>query len=654
LAIDTPPGLREAGTTHTPTRTIGSGPVEPLTDSVARRPFPIGAVRLSGGLVGELQRSNGATSIREGDTHLGDEGAWVNFENAAAGRVGSEYFGPVFEDGEVYKWLEAVAWEFARSGDAELDGWLSRYTELIASAQSDDGYLNTFFTASGKRNERYESLDFDHEIFNMGAMIQAAVAQYRATGREAFLEVARRAADHLDSTFGPGKREGTCGHPVVEMALAELYRTTEEPRYLELARYFVDIRGKRTLHNEHFGPGYFSDRVSVRETISPEGHAVRAVYLAAGATDVAIETGDRELLATLERQWDAMVAQKMYVTGGLGSRWEGESFGDPYELPSDRAYAETCAAIASMQWSWRLFLAIGDAKYGDLIERQFYNAVLSGVSLERDAYFYVNALQVRSGAVVDDPGQRNPAHGRQHWFGCSCCPTNLMRTVGSVHHYLASRSAGAVQINQYASALLDYDDLMLEIVTEYPWDGRVEFTVRRAPDAPVALELRVPSWAVGASVSVGGESTTAQAGGYHRIERDWSDGDIVVLNLPMTPRLTKGHPRVDDVRGSVAIERGPIVYAVEQVDLPDSVRVDDIALTGGRLSDEFRRELLGGVAVVHFEGMAVRGDRESAEAFSPAGAALDYGETMGLTAIPYFLWANRGVGAMKVWIPERG
>jgi DUF1680 family protein len=559
--------------------------------------------------------------------------------------------------------LEAVAWASTTSADPtqneqpEFTAWLDEYSALIAAAQAADGYLNTFFQVSGQREQRYEDLAHDHEIFNMGAMIQSAVAQYRATGNQTLLAVARKAADHLENTFGADKIIGFCGHPVVEMALVELYRTTREERYLRLASFFIEARGHGHLQDprRHFPSMYFSDRIPVRSTKYPEGHAVRAMYLAAGATDVAIETGDAELLAALRQQWDNMVAAKMYVTGGLGSRWEGEAFGDPYELPSDRAYAETCAAIASMQWSWRLYLATGAAKYCDLIEHQLYNAVLPGVSLDGQAYFYVNALQVRSDAVTDD--SRSPAGGRQSWFGCSCCPTNLMRTLASVHHYLASTTGNTLQLNQYAgasvSASLPAGEVGLQVTTNYPWEGDIQITVRSAPAEPWTLSLRIPAWAHSASVRVnGGAAAEATAAGYHDLTRQWQIGDVVTLSLPMRPRLVRGHHRIDDVRGAVAIERGPLVYAIEQVDQPAGVAVDDIALVvGGELTDRFDPDRLGGVPVVEFTGAQFAPDGPG---YQPATVQEAEPERLTVQAIPYFMWANRGVGPMKVWLPVLG
>jgi hypothetical protein len=627
-------------------RGFGAGPVDPLTGRTARRPLAFNGVRLAAGLMARLQETNATASIKDAHGHL--EPAWENFRRAAAGESSAPYFGPVFEDGEVYKWLEAVAWQAARADDPLLNDWLESFPRLIAGAQSDDGYLNTFFQISGERSQRYELLGFDHEIFNMGALIQSAVAHYRATGRSELLAVGCRAADHLDNTFGPDKRSATCGHPVVEMALVELYRATQEPRYLALARYFVEVRGHGVItdHRGQFDSAYYSDRIPVRQTRTPEGHAVRAMYLAAGATDVAIETGDAELLTALQGQWDAMLAEKTYVTGGLGARWEGEAFGDPYELPSDRSYAETCAAIAGMQWSWRLFLATGDAKYAEFIERQFYNAVLPGMSYSGEAYFYANTLQLRSDVTVDDT--RHASHGRQHWFGCSCCPTNLMRTLASIHQYVASSSDRAVQLNQYASGTVDVGAFKLRLSTDYPWDGRISIRILEAPPTEFALQLRIPSWADGATVVVNGEKNSVAAGEYHSVNRAWRAGDEVLLDIPIKPRLTRGNARIDAVRGAVAIERGPLVYAIEQIDQEPEMIVDDIEMTAPELRDEMRRlDVIGEIPVVSFDGTS---PAMAPYGYAPADTRTD-GPRGRVSAIPYFLWANRGVGPMKVWIP---
>lgn len=605
----------------------GEGPLHPTRGTL--RPLPFGAIELEPGFLGDLQRRNSEKSIGEGESHLREAQAWDNFDNAATGTTG-EYHGPIFEDGEAYKWLEAVAWDRGRRPDDVLDEWLAGYTARIAAAQDDDGYLDTFNQIAGKRG-RYEWMAYDHEIFNIGALTQAAVAQYRSTGRTELLEVARRAADHLIDTFGPGRREETCGHPLIEMALVELYRVTEDERYLDQAKFFVDVRGGGTLVDPtgHFPSSYFSDRVPVRDARTLEGHAVRAVYFAAGATDVAVETQDDELLDILRTQWDNVVESKMYVNGSLGSRWEGEAFGDPFELPTDRGYGETCAAIASMQWSWRLLLATGAAKYAELIERQLYNAVLSGVSLDGSKYFYVNSLQVRGDAVPDE--SRTPSSGRHEWFGTSCCPTNLMRTIASLHEYVASGDESGIQLHQFTAGSISGGDLTLSVDTAYPWEGRIGITVADAPQAARQVAIRIPSWAAGATASVNGKALDGvTAGEYLRLDRTWAAGDVIELDLPLMPRLSTPHPRNDAARGCVTVERGPLVYALEQADQPEGIRVDDVRL---------RRDAeLVEVTVTSGPLDGVPGVRIPVEG----------GEA---TAIPYFLWANREVGPMRVWIP---
>lgn len=627
-----------SATRSAPASSLGQGPVAPVAPTVLR-PLPVRAVRLAG-FLGDLQRSNGVVSIPMGADHLDELQAWQNFRDTADGVVGAEYHGPLYEDGEAYKWLEAVAWEAARAEDPRLGDWLAERTALIAAAQADDGYLGTFVQL-GHRPGRYGGLDFDHEIFNLGALIQSAVAQYRATGRTGLLDVARRAGDHLHREFGPHRR-GYCGHPLAELALVELYRTTGEQRYLDTARYFVDDRGHALLAPHDPGrAAYLSDRVPVRETTAPEGHAVRAVYLAAGATDVAIETGDTELLAALENQWSAMTGTKMYVNGGLGSRWDGEAFGNPYELPNDVAYGETCAAVASVQWSWRLLLATGSARYADLIEWQLYNAVLPGVSLDRSAYFYVNALQVRTGA--DDADSRAPHNGRQPWFGTSCCPTNLMRTFASLQHYVATTSVAGIQLHQYTAGTIETDTMALRIETGYPVTGLVEITVERAPGAETTLALRIPAWARGAELTVGDELVPADPGGYAELRRSWHPGEQVALVLPMTPRLVYGHPRVEGIRGAVAVCRGPLLYAVEQADHP-GVPVDDLVLTDPRFEE------VPSAGIPRLTGIgAVQKLPGSLYADGPA----PLGERATIVAVPYFEWGNRGPNPMKVWLPVR-
>jgi len=432
-----------------------------------------------------------------------------------------------------------------------------------------------------------------------------------------------------------------CGHPEIETALVELYRETGERRYLDLAAYFIDRRGAGTLsagadrgHDRDPGPGFWQDHVPVRDATGVTGHAVRQLYLLAGAADLAAESGDATLHEATLRLWHDMAETKTYLTGGVGARYDWEAFGDPYELPADRAYAETCAAIASIQFSWRLALATGDARYSDLVERALYNGFLSGVGLHGDRWLYVNPLHVRESYSFregDQTARRTP------WFRCACCPPNAMRLLASLPHYVASASADGVQLHQYATGVYEHGDVELAVETDYPWDGRVTVTVRRAPENERELALRIPAWC--GEWSVDGEKTATEDG-WVRLRRVWGPGDTLRLELTVAPRLTRPHPKVDAIRGCVAIEYGPLVYCLESADQPDPrIDLDELALdVHAPLEIEWRDELLDGTTVVRAATTALMGDG---------------GDATEVTAIPYALWANRKPGAMRVWLPAQ-
>ena len=643
-----------------------AGPVAPTSGTTRLLPVAPGAARVEGGWWAERQRANRERAIPEGRQHLED---WGNLDNLriAAGSHEGEVRGPVFMDSDVYKWLEAAGWEHGREPSERLLQDIREVTEVVAAAQAEDGYLDSVVQERGGAvevgpsgdagsRERYTGLPWSHEHYCAGHLMQAAVAVSRGTGERGLLDVAVRLADHLATTFGdgPGQTRDVDGHPVVEMGLVELFRETGERRYLDLAQWFVEARGRGLVAGHGHDPTYFSDRVPVREATTVEGHAVRAVYFAAGAADVAAETGDGELLEALRAQFAHMLATKSYLTGGLGSRWDGEAFGDPYELPADRAYAETCAAIGGVQWAWRMLLATGDALYADALERMLYNGFAAGVSLSGDEYFYVNALQVRGGSHADH--ERSPAGGRQAWFGCACCPPNVMRTLSSLDGYLATTDADGLQLHQYApghvAADLPGGRLSLAVETDYPWDGRVAVRVLEAPEAPVTLSLRVPAWAEGAVLRRGGSEEPVDAGGYAVVRGALSAGDVVELDLPVAPRLTRPDARVDDARGCLALERGPLVYALEQRDLPEGVLVDDVVLDAeGVPSDAGRVEELGDAVRVRATGRA-RAHEGGPSTHRPAGDPLPGpGDAVDLVAVPYATWANRGVGPMRVWVP---
>lgn len=595
---------------------------------VALRPMGLEAARITGGYWLGRQHVNRAVSIPDGLRQLEQAGNLENFRVAAT--MQGRTRGPVFADSDAYKWLEAAAWEYGREPDPALLRQQLEVTSLVAAAQAEDGYLNTVIQLRG---DRYRDLARDHELYCAGHLLQAAVAQSRCTGHDDLQRVAVKVADHLVRTFGAGRRQDVDGHPEIELGLVELYRQTGVHPYLDLARYFVEARGHGLTSRYGGEQVYLSDRVPVREAATVEGHAVRAMYLAAGATDAAIESGDTELLAALGRQYAHMRQTKQYITGGLGARWDHEAFGDPYELPVDRAYAETCAAIGAVQWAWRMLLATGEATYADQIERLLFNGMMPGVSLRGDEYFYVNTLHLRQGAEADH--QRSPAGGRRRWFDCACCPPNLMRTVAQLAGYLATSTSEGIQVHQYAPASIvapaDFGSFAVRVETAYPWQGSIRLVVEQASDAKVELALRIPAWAEGATL----DGWPAAPGTYASVSRVFRAGDEVRLELPLHPRSVRAHPRVDAARGCLAIERGPLVYAVEEPDQEEGVVVDDLRVEAGvTVTSEHRPELLGGVTVLRFPAQ---------QAGSPALVTA--------TAIPYYAWANRGTRPMRVWLP---
>ncbi|MFJ8357055.1 glycoside hydrolase family 127 protein [Streptomyces sp. NPDC093984] len=636
------------------------GPVRPGPGAhTALRPAVVG---IREGFWHARREVNARTSIPQGP-HLLESAGNLHNLRVVAGTAEGEFQGTYpFQDSDVYKWLEAASWQLAQrttpGGDGELADVVGRIVALVADAQQPDGYLNTWFQLR-EGGKRYEDLRWGHELYCAGHLIQAAVAHHRATGGTELLDVACRFADHIDSVFGPpgsGKPiDGIDGHPEVETALVELYRETGERRYLDLAAYFVDRHGHGLLGGE----AYCQDRVPLREATDVEGHAVRQLYLLAAAADLATETGEAELRAAAERLWQAMTATKTHVTGGLGAHHDKEDFGDPYELPNERAYCETCAAVASVQWSWRMALLTGEARYCDLIERTLYNGFLAGVSLDGERWLYVNPLQVRDGHT--DTGGDQSAR-RTRWFRCACCPPNVMRLLASLEHYLASTDAGGLQIHQYVTGRyagdLDGTPVAVSSETDYPWHGTITLTVEETPEErPWTLSLRVPQWCREYRVRVGDtaydQTDAPVSDGWLRLERTWAPGDQVVLELALEPRLTAADPRVDAVRGCVAIERGPLVYCLEQVDHPGG-GLDDVVIDTTRpLAVKHRPDLLGGVTTVVAAGHRRHIPDAGWWPYRTAEGAGDpsAGEPLELTAIPYYAWANRQDGSMRVWLP---
>lgn len=637
-----------------------SGPAGPVRLSPGARTAlrPAGSADIRSGFWHERRHVNARVGIPQGPGLLESAGNLHDLRLAAGGVTGEFRGDYPFMDSDVYKWLEAASWQLAGAASPELAADVDRITALVAAAQEPDGYLNTWFQA-GKGEGRYRDLRWGHELYCAGHLIQAGVAHHRATGGKELLEVAVRFADHIDATFGPDKAiDGFDGHPEVETALVELYRETGERRYLDLAAYFVDRHGHGVLGGE----AYCQDRVPLREQENVEGHAVRQLYLLAAAADLAAETGDDGLAAACERLWSAMVATKTHLTGGLGAHHDEEDFGDPYELPNERAYCETCAAVASVHFSWRMALLTGHARYGDLIERTLYNGFLAGMSLDGERWLYVNPLQVRDGHT--DGGGDQSAR-RTRWFRCACCPPNVMRLLASLEHYVASTDDGGLQLHQYATGRYTGEtagsQVAVSVNTDFPWSGTVRVAVEEGPaDRPWTLSLRIPSWCAGHRVRVAGHDLAgAVADGWLRLERRWSPGDEVVLDLSMPPRLTQADPRVDAVRGCAAIERGPLVYCLEGVDHPGG-GLDDVVIDPRTpLTEERAPDLLGGVTTVtaagHRRTLPETGWWPYRDATAPGTAGSDqpHGTPLELTAIPYYAWANRTDGPMRVWIPTR-
>ncbi|GAA0410967.1 hypothetical protein Acor_14730 [Acrocarpospora corrugata] len=638
-----------------------------MTGIVERHPSPVAPVvprggvftplgldesRLSGGFWGERQELNRSAIIPHA-LHWLERAGWTgNFDHAAAGAK-YDHRGMEFADSEIYKIIEAISWDRARSGpDDVLDAALDQLVDRLAAAQDADGYLHTLFGRAWQR-PRYSDPSWGHELYCFGHLLQSAVANARAGANPKYLQVAIALADHVCVMFGENGLRTVCGHAEIELGLVELYRLTGELRYLDQAVLFIDRRGAGTLPRIEYGSAYSQDDIPVREATVLRGHVVRALYLSAGATDVAVETGDTDLLRVLETQWANTVATRVYVTGGMGSHHNDEAFGLDYVLPPDRSYCETCAGVASIMFSWRLLLATGKSQYADLIERTLYNVLAAAPARDGQAFFYANTLHQRSmsePAPVNADGLclRGSSSGREAWFEASCCPTNLARTLAGLGALWATKDADGVQIHQYGSSsvdtvLADGRRISLDVETDYPNSGTIRITVRESPGA-WTLALRVPSWAGGATVSVNGVAEAAEPG-VASVTRPFAAGDTIVLELPMEARFVYPHHRVDAVRGCVAVQRGPVVHALESVDLPDGWSTETTVV------DVSKPPLANGDGVrVHLSAadLPVRPFPYSADV-ADVTPSLAASAEVALT--PYYDWANRGPSTMRVWIP---
>jgi len=622
---------------------VGPGPVDN-----SRSPFaalgtlPFGSTALTDGVLSRRQQVNRERSLWHGLRMLHTAGNFDNLRYAASG--GGAYRGPFFMDSDVYKWLEAVGWELGQRPNAPLQEAAEQAVTIVAAAQDADGYLDSYYQVA-EPGRRWSDLPQGHELYCLGHLAQAALALSRACGNDRLLDVTTRAFAHVQTVFGEGKRIGVDGHPEVETALVELFRHTRNADYLRLATFFLNHRGAGLLGGGRLrDPGYFQDRVPIRDAEVIEGHAVRGTYLLSGVVDAYLETGEAALLRSSRRQWQDMVDHKQYLTGGIGSRRYSEGFGNAYELPSDAGYAETCAAIGSFYWNWRMLLATGEGIYADHMELTLYNGILSGLGLDGTHFFYENPLS-STGARV-----------RQEWYRVACCPPNLMRLMASIGHYLATKTPDGVQLHLYDSyrvnAPVAGGRIVLEIQSNYPWEDQVLVRVVETPERPWELSVRLPRWCRTPRVSVDGQALeSTPRNGYAVVSRTWTPGDLVALTLPMRPSLVAAHPYVESARHAAAITRGPIVYCIEGCDQEPGVDPKTVSIdaTGG-LRSEWQPALLGGTVQITARGSA-QDLTGWTQLYRPLDDVAPTRRPVQLTAIPYFLWGNREPGGMSVWVP---
>ncbi|MGO4541412.1 glycoside hydrolase family 127 protein [Paenibacillus sp. 2TAB19] len=591
----------------------------------------------------------------------------------AAGLEKGEFYGMVFQDSDVAKWLEAVSYLLESEPDSELESLADAVVELIVRAQQPDGYVNTYFTIKEK-DQRWSNLAECHELYCAGHLIEAAVAYSNATGKRAILDVACRFADYIGNVFGdePGKLNGYDGHQEIELALVKLYHATGRQSYLELSRYFLNQRGaKPNFYNEqweergrtvHFPQlqmshdlEYSQSHLPVKEQDHAVGHAVRLVYMCTAMADIAAETGDEELLAACKRLWASIVAKRMYLTGAIGSMAHGESFTQDYDLPSDTAYAETCASIGLIFFAQRMLQIEPSSEYANVMERALYNTVVSGMSRDGKQFFYVNPLEVYPPVLGKNKNYDHVQPRRQGWFGCACCPPNIARLLASLGQYVYTVKDETIYTHLYIGGIAQFElgtcAVTLEQRSDYAWDGAASFhfTVPRA--TAFTLALRIPDWSGGIKhLRVNGSEYLYDAKeiekGYIRLNRLWSIGDTVEVSFEMPVLRMQGHPLIRQTAGKVALQRGPFVYCLEEADNGGQLYQLSLPATS-EPAVYFEEELLGGMQVIKAQGERRSSTPWQEELYRPDAQWLQ--EKTELTFIPYYAWANREPGEMTVW-----
>jgi uncharacterized protein len=600
--------------------------------SPALAPIPFQDVRLKDGFFAPRIETNRKVTIPTCLEKCESTGRIRNFA-VAAGKVEGKHEGLLFNDSDLYKVLEGAAYALKSAPDPELEKRVDAIVDLVAAAQGPDGYLDTYFQLV-EPGMRWKKERDGHELYCAGHLIEAGIAYEAATGKRKLLDVGIRFADCIDKEFGPGKHQEATGHEELELALVKLYRNTREKRWLDLARFFVDVRGRKDRGTELFGE-YAQDHLPVREQPEVVGHAVRATYLYCGMADVAKETGGASLVAPLVRFFDDVTGRKMYATGGIGSSGSNEGFTKAFDLPNDSAYCETCAAIGMALWSHRMFLLTGETRYADVLEREVYNNVPAGVSLSGNRFFYDNPLASRGG------NERVP------WFDCSCCPTNVARFLPAMGERLYAVSGRELHVILYAASTVELDigerHVRIEQHTDFPRSGKVRIVVVPEGRVSFALCLRIPGWSPGATIEPETDVLRRRAnpGDEFVVDKVWKAGDSVELAFDMTPRRIHADAAVEADRGRVALARGPVVYAFEGVDHAGNAR--SLALPPeAEITESWDEKRLGGTTVLRAKGLLAF----ATDPFHRSSRPAD------LVAVPYCLWANRGKGEMVVWIPE--
>lgn len=569
-------------------------------------------------------------------------GRIFNF-NRVNGDLSEPFRGLYFNESDVYKWIEASAYSLYNHPNEKILNLVNELIKKIVSIQQLDGYINTYFVGE-KAHLRWSDLRDKHELYCAGHLIQAAIAVHRYLGTNELLTAANRFADLIVNTFGESGflPNGVPGHPEIEMALIDLYRHTGEEKYLNQALRFINNRG-----HAHIGGGeYYLDHKPVRELSRMYGHAVRAVYLNSAIADLYLETGDKSLLYCLEKMWNHLVNYQMYITGGIGSRHEGEAFGDDYELPDQDAYAETCAAIGKIIWDWRMLLISGDAKYADDLETTLFNAMLVGIGLDGESYHYSNPLE------------SDYMYRRQPWFAVSCCPPNIARILASVSGFFYSISEEGIWVNLYGNNSCDCElpngtGIHLKQDSNYPWEGHVRLQINS--DETFAIFLRIPGWCTsGATLTINGEIWTGQIlpQSYLRIMKKWHIGDEIELDLPMQVRQIIANPKIEHLKNKIALTNGPIVYCFESVDQFTPGINNIILVPEPEFAIEYAGKELGFVKKIKMQGLLKEGPRFERKTYlySEENQNHRLKQTITVTAVPYFAWGNREYGNMQVWI----